>query len=428
MSEGTFSPEMKKWRRNVLVSTWIAYAGLYFCRKAFYVVKSDLSETLGVTVDQLGTVGTVYLVAYTAGQFLCAGLGNRTGPRVLLLGGMALSIVSNLAFGLGNSLASLTVFMALNGLAQASGWPSCIGTLASWTQRRERGLLLGLWSTCYQVGGVAANAFAAFWLARYGFRGSFFAASLALFAAWLVVLFFQRNRPEDVGLPPLVEDGEGDAGSVEDSADPSGPEPPLWTRSLVISVLLVGGFYFGVKFVRYALWSWTPFFLERNFGLAGDDAGYLSTVFDVAGFFGAITAGFVSDRLFAGRRAQVAFLMLLGMVGATLLLATIGAQSVIAFSIGLGLVGFMLYGPDSLLTGAGAIDLGSKRAALAAAGIINGMGSLGSVAQETVVARIYAQDTNDVTGVLRILFAASLLSVAALGVVLWRNRRGDSDV
>ena len=415
-------PTLAAWKVRILLSTWIAYAGLYFCRKAFYVAKSSLGISLDVPISALATVGTVYLVAYTVGQFLCAGLGAKIGPRYLLLGGMALSIVCNIMFGVGNSVESLTLFMALNGLAQASGWPSCIGTLASWTRRDERGVLLGLWSTCYQVGGVAANAFAAFWLARAGFRGSFFAASVVLFLAWLVVAYFQRNAPEDVGYPPVADD-DVSAGSPAQSDD-----GPIWTRSLIISVLLVGAFYFGVKFVRYALWSWTPYFLERNFGMKGDDAGYLSTVFDIAGFFGAMTAGFLSDRVFGGRRARVAFFMLLGMVGATALLAFVGASGVVPFAIGLGLVGFTLYGPDSLLTGAGAIDLGSRRAALAAAGIINGMGSLGSVAQETIVAAVYADQGQDVTSVLRLLFGAGLLSVFALAVVLWRNKRGLSDV
>ena len=59
-------------------------------------------------------------------------------------------------------------------------------------------------------------------------------------------------------------------------------------------------------------------------------------------------------------------------------------ETMVLFACGAGLsmIGFMLFGPDSLLTGAGAMDLGSKKSALAAAGIINGMGSIGSMAQE----------------------------------------------
>jgi sugar phosphate permease len=414
--------EWRIWRWRILVSTWLAYAGFYFCRKAFYVVKKDLGDELQLDATALGEIGMAYLIAYTLGQFLSAGLGSRTGPRILLLIGMAVSVGCNVAFGFANNYWTLLAFMALNGFAQATGWPSVIGTLAHWTRREERGWLLGLWGTCYQLGGVAAKVWAAFWLARQGWRGAFFAASVVLAAVWVFVWLYQRNKPEDVGLEAVASHGEG--GSSDDDKD----EDAGWTSQLITTVMLVGCFYFGVKFVRYALWSWTPYFLQKNYGLAGDDAGYLSTVFDLAGFAGVITAGFVSDKLFESRRAKVAFLMLLGMLGSCGLMVTIGATSVPAFALSLAIVGFMLYGPDSLLTGAGAIDVGSRKTAVAAAGIINGMGSMGSVVQETVVARVYEASDGQMTPVFVTLFVAAAMSVSALAVVLGRNRRGLSDL
>lgn len=414
----------RAWRARVFVSTWLAYAGFYFCRKAFYVVKADLERELSLDAASLGDIGFAYLVAYTLGQFASAALGPRTGARVLLLAGMAASALANVGFGFSSTYGSLLGLMVLNGFAQSVGWSTCIGTLAFWTRRSERGLLLGLWSTCYQVGGVLANAWAAFWLHREGFRGAFFAASIVLGLVWLIVLAFQRNRPEDVGLPRVDDDD----GTATGDADRAAAEHDGFTRAIVVNVLLVGAFYFGVKFIRYALWSWTPYFLQKSYGLAGDDAGYLSTVFEVAGFLGVVCAGFVSDRFFGSRRAKVAFPMLLGMLLGTLALYLTGSLGVVWFAACLALVGFMLYGPDALLTGAGAIDVGSRRVALTAAGVINGMGSIGSIVQETVVSRVWQGSDGDMAPVFLTLFAASVLSVAALGVVLWRNRQGRSDL
>jgi OPA family sugar phosphate sensor protein UhpC-like MFS transporter len=418
---------MRQWRINILVSTWLSYVGFYFCRKAFYVVKGPLAQELGLDTQALGEIGAAYLVAYTLGQFASAALGTRYGPRVLLLGGMAASVACNVAFGTANGYWTLFTFMVVNGLGQATGWPCAVGTLAQWTRRDERGTLMGLWSTCYQLGGAMASSWAAFWLARQGWRGSFFAASLVLLAIWFIVLLYQRNRPEDVGLPPVTDGAaEPPAGGVAPDANAS--RETGWTAPLVVTVLFVGAFYFGVKFIRYALWSWAPYFLQRNYGLAGDDAGYLSIVFDVAGFLGVITAGVVSDRLFGGRRAKVAFLMLIGMTAGCALLYTLGSLGVFWFAVSLGVVGFMLYGPDSLLTGAGAIDVGSRRTALAAAGIINGMGSIGSVVQELFVSRAYQANAGQVAPVFAMLLAASATSLACLACVLWRNRRGLSDL
>jgi len=406
------------WRRRILISTWLAYAGLYFCRKPFYVAKGSLARDLGLDVGQLAEIGAAYLIAYAVGQFVAAGLGQARGARLLLLAGMGTSIGCNVAFGFATNYWTLLAFMTLNGLAQATGWPAVVGTLGRWTRRKERGTLMGLWGTCYQIGGVAASMWAAFWLARLEVRGCFLMASAVLFGCWVVVALWQRNRPEDVGLPPLEEPDEAEA------AAGGGPAASPWSNELVINLGLVGLCYFGIKFIRYALWSWSPFLLEANYGLDVDDAGYLSTIFDLAGFGGVVVAGIVSDRLFGGRRTPLALLMLLGMVAACGLLHFAGGASLTLFAVSLGLIGFMLFGPDSLLAGAGAIEVGSPRVAVACAGIINGVGSIGAVVQELLVARLYEDSAGQTGPVFALLWGASLLSIAALAVLYVRSRRG----
>lgn len=419
MMTGAQRARFRWWRNANLASTWIAYAGFYFGRKAFYAVKDDL----GFDNITLGHIGTAYLVSYALGQYLVAALGPRLGPRILLLVGMAISVASNVVFGFANGAWTFAAFMAVNGLAQASGWSACVGTLGNWTTRRERGTLMGFWSTCYQLGGVAATTWAGLWLMQAGWRGAFFAGAAVLMLAWVVVLLFQRNEPADCDLPAVVDDVELDAdGAVVEQAQ-SG-----WTRQAVVTVALVGVAYFGIKLTRYAIWSWSPLLLRQVYGQAGDDAAYLSTVFDVGGFLGVIVAGIVSDRLFAGRRAQLSMYLLMGMVGANVMLYYAGPHSMIWFVSSMALIGFTLYGPDSLLSGAGAIEIGSRRTAVTAAAIINGTGQLGAVVQEQLVPRLYDESTGDLTPVFLMLVIAALTSLLAVGIVLWRNRRGLSDL
>ncbi len=407
--------QLRQWRRNILVSTWLAYAGLYFCRKAYYVCKATLGENLDLSATQLGDIGVAYLVAYTIGQFLSAGTGSRFGARRILLTGMAVSVACNVIFGFANNYWTLLCFMTVNGFAQATGWPAVVGTIGRWTWKKERGTLMGFWGTCYQIGGVAATAWAAFWLVRLGTQGAFLMASGVLVLCWLVVYAWQRNGPEDVGLPPLED---------EDDPEPLDADAPAltWTRTMVVNMGLIGVFYFGVKFIRYALWSWAPYLLETDFGLAADEAGYLSTLFDLAGFVGVITCGLLSDRVFNARRTPPAFLMLVGMMAATALLHFVGGTSLVVFGVCLALIGFMLFGPDSIMTGAGAIEVGNPRAAVATAGIINGMGSIGAVVQDLVVGRML-DGSGGAGPVFTLLWAASVLSATALGILLWRSKR-----
>tara|TARA_Y100001968_G_scaffold307480_1_gene325344 strand:+ start:722 stop:1990 length:1269 start_codon:yes stop_codon:yes gene_type:complete len=421
------SPQLRQWRYRVFAATWLSYAGFYFCRKPFFIAKPALSEELGWDPATLGYIGTAYLVSYAIGQFIAGAAGDRWGPRILLLIGMAVSAGANLSFGLTNSAGTFMSLMVVNGLAQATGWSGNVGSMAQWFHRRERGTVMGLWATNYQVGGVLANTLAAWALGQWGFQASFFTGSLVLLGVWVLFLFHQRDRPQDVGLPALVNE-EDSTPSNSSSTSQAAPSPGHnWNRRIWINVLLVGGFYFFVKFIRYSLWSWSPLLLRRDFGLDLDDAGYLSTAFDLAGIAGVIAAGWLSDRLFSGRRAKISFLFIIGMTASCLLLYLLGPASLLLFGLSIGLVGFFLYGPDALMTGAAAIEVGSPRSATLAAGIINGMGAIGSVAQELLLGQLLGAGEG-LGEVFALLLASSLAAALVLAVLLWRGRMGEADI
>jgi sugar phosphate permease len=414
MSIEKMSSQMRIWRWRIFAATFVAYAGMYFARKPFSVVKATLGDTFGWDAAQLGQLGAFYLVAYTVGQFLAGAAGQKWGPRLALLTGLGLSAAVNAACGFANTYAMFAVLVSLNGLAQASGWSSTVGTMGHWFRREERGKVMGVWATNYQIGGVLATTLAAYMLGKFGFEYAFFAGSVVVVFVWLFVLLNQRNKPSDVGLPDLEEDQDGqrqDAGGAV-----------TWDRDVVINLLIVGVFYFFVKFIRYAIWSWAPYLLQKNYGLAGDDAGYVSVIFDLAGVAGVIICGWLSDRVFKGRRAIVSFIFILGMAASCLLLLVVGEVSVGLFALSMGLIGFSLYGPDALMTGAGAIDVGSAKRATMAAGVINGMGSFGAVLQELVLGSILKDGSTGL--VFAILLGSAGAAAGCLMVLLIRGRLG----
>jgi sugar phosphate permease len=115
------------------------------------------------------------------------------------------------------------------------------------------------------------------------------------------------------------------------------------------------------------------------------------------------------------------------MAAATGVLFWVQPSDIRVFAVILGVIGFSLYGPDALMAGAGAIDVGSPKRAVAAAGIINGMGSVGSVLQEVVVGRILnaEQGTGPVFG---LLLGSSLAACALMAVLVVRGARGHAAV
>ena len=420
----------RPWQIRIFTATWLAYAGYYFCRKPFYVVKSDMGRAFGLSSIHLGHLGTAYLAAYALGQFSSAFFGKKLGPKLLLVTGIAISVACNFIFGISNGFWTLLLFLAINGIAQGTGWPACIGSLAFWFRRKQRGSILGVWATCYQLGSLVSTAFAAYLLGRAGWRWSYFGCAIVLLAIWALVLLLHPNQPEDVGLPPIEdEDGGGDSEEASIPAAELGEtqkdHPGLgWTSDAVVSILTMGLIYFTIKFLRYALWSWAPFFLRQNFRLSGAQAGYLSTVFELCGFIGVVASGVASDKLFHGRRAFLSFAMLAMMTLSFILMATLGASRLLFFTLAMGLVGFMLFGPDALLSGVGAIDVGSKQGALAAAGIINGMGSIGPIFQEEIIGWMYKVSGGRLSPILVMLVCMAGAGTFMTFILWMRARKG----
>ena len=416
------SPALRSWRTRIFLATWLSYVGFYFCRKPFSITKKAIASEAGFSATTLGHIGAVYLIAYAIGQFLAGGLGTKLGPRWNLLIGMTLSIGVALAFGLSLSAPVLMGLMLVNGLAQATGWSGNVGTMAAWFRHAERGKVMGAWATNFTVGSLTAAWFASWVLGRWGWRATFWSGALVLVAVLVFFWFNQRNRPEDAGLPPLVDDGDA---SSSHSADAVGP---LLPKGAMTNILLVGGFYFFAKLIRYAIWSWVPFFLESNYGLKGSEAGYYSTLFDLCGIPGVIVTGWLSDRYFGSRRAGISLIMVLLMTVSCGLLYLVGGTSVILFGVCLALVGFTLYGPDALMTGAGAMDIGSRRAAVLATGIISGVGSMGPVLQELVIGPMYDTQGGDLGPIFAMLFGSAALSAAFCAALVIRQKMGKSSV
>jgi sugar phosphate permease len=415
---------LRRYRAQLFTATWLSYAGFYLTRKVYAVVKQPLKQQFGFDDVHVAFPWTIYLITYMLGQFLAAWLGRRMESRRVLAYGMSVAAACNVALGLLVDSHRASVFlwmcvtMGIHGLAQATGWPHNVALFANWTRRTERGTLFGIWGTCYQVGAVLGKGLAGFLLGWLGLAWSFFGSSILLFAITVLFVALARERPQSVGL------------SLEDEAEPDVPPPGAGGRrevhaplpsGFIGSIVAMGLIYFGFKFVRYALDSWSALILSEQFHLTPTIAAYCSTAFDWVGFLGVIAGGIWSDRIPGARRTPVIFWMTVGCFVFTSLMWFTGLSSVLFFVVLLGLVGFTAMGPDSLLSGACAMDVGSRRQAALAAGVINGLGSIGPILQEESIG--WLKQTYGLNSVFLLLVAVVFVTTVATGL-LARFERG----
>ena len=349
--------------------TWLAYASYYFGRKGFSVVKSTLRHTLGLSEATLGAIDTLYLAAYALGQFFSGYLGDRVGARRLIGYGMCVSAAACAAFGATSLALFFGALFFVNGLAQSTGWPGTTGAMAEWTTPKNRGTVMAFWCTCYQVGSIVATDFAAYLLRKYGWRAAFFGPALWMLGVALLVLLLLKSRAQKA-VGASTPRAEIEAREAAQRA--AFRSPVLWA---------FGASYFFIKYVRYALLFWLPYYLSTRLGYAPDRAAYISNAFEGGGIVGVIALGAFSDRLRGLSRAGWSILSLFGLSLALFCCSSLGPGHVVATVAGLALVGALLFGPDALLSGAAAQDVGGAAAAATATGLVNGVGSIGGMVE-----------------------------------------------
>ena len=74
--------------------------------------------------------------------------------------------------------------------------------------------------------------------------------------------------------------------------------------------------------------------------------------------------------------------------------------------------------------GPGAMDIGNRRGATLAAGLISGIGSLGPIVQELVIGRLYDGCGGDLSGVFLLLLLSAVAATLMMAVAVARNRLG----
>lgn len=119
--------------------------------------------------------------------------------------------------------------------------------------------------------------------------------------------------------------------------------------------------------VRYGVLDWAPTYLKDIKGYDIKDVGWAYSAYEWAAIPGTIICGWLSDKVFKGRRA-ITTMIYMALVAVFVVIYWKNMDSVLLDNISLIAIGFLIYGPVMLI-GVQALDLAPKKAAGTAAGL-----------------------------------------------------------
>lgn len=346
----------------------------------------------------LGDLDVSFLFVYAMGMYFSGHVGDRMDLRVFLTIGMVGTGVFTALFGVGywaniHFFYYYLVVQMLAGLFQSTGWPSVVAVVGNWFGKKKRGLIMGIWNAHTSLGNITGSVVASL-LLKYGWGWSLVVPGLGIIFVGMVLFLFLPVSPDAVGasidddeLPSPMKEGDEITVPLLSAKSDVGDAVGFLQAWRIPGVASFSLCLFFAKLVAYTFLYWLPFYISHTAiegrYLSNEEAGNLSTMFDVGGVVGGILAGHISDRLDA--RAITAASFMYCAIPALFFYRSYGHISMTLNIVLMLITGMFVNGPYALITTAVSADLGThsslkgnSRALATVTAIIDGTGSIGA--------------------------------------------------
>jgi len=348
------------------------------CRYNLSIANKSLSQEFGFSRTQIGTIITTALFAYACGQIINGLLADRIGGKRAMLIGAAGTVLMNILFGVASFFGMLGLFVAIRGVdgyLQAFGAPGFVKINAAWFSHRERGRFSGIFGFVINLGRLGIFQLGPALLAGFGFLGLmrvpplhwrwlFWAPSILCAAMAVGMALTVKETPEEAGFAGVVEDegGPGVRGEFGQVFRAIVSNPVVWVIACA---------YACTGAVRQAVDQWFPRYMQDLYtlDLSSNRFKLLAFLIPLVASAGSLTSGYISDGWFNGRRAPVAAVLYFLETCIILLAAQFHtANAAIVFFV---LISFTANSTHSILGSAAPMDIGGRKMAGFALGVID---------------------------------------------------------
>lgn len=256
---------------------------------------------------QAGWLGSVALFGMIIGGMFIAPLADKFGRRPVMLACLAASAAASLGCALSTGFVSLAIFRTLVGISLGAMVPNFIALVGEYAPKRSKAFLICMVCSLYSAGGIAAGLLAIVLIPNFGWRSVFFVSAAAVV---LVPLMFKLlpESPEFLARQPhRRQEFEGIVARIAPGIDPTrvvsvvretvpkAPIAEIFRHGNTINTILIWIVFATTMLLSYGLNTWLPT-LMATAGYPLGSGLFNLVILNVGGLFGAMFAGWLSDR------------------------------------------------------------------------------------------------------------------------------------
>ncbi len=284
-------PRFIRARRVIFGIALASFVLSFFHRTAPAAIATELTREFAINSAVLGTLAATYFYVYTVLQIPVGVLADTLGPRWILAAGSIVAGLGSIAFALAPTWEVAAAGRTLVGIGVAVAFIAILKVSAVWFPASRFATLNGVTMFAGNLGAVIAGAPLAWMVTLTSWRAVFLGLAALSIALGLASWWKVRDRPEQMGFPPVH------APTV------AAATPMHWTaalRRVLANPVTWPGFFVNAgiagSYLSFAgLWA-IPY-LEQTYGMARVTAAQHTSVLLLGVAFGAMLVGTVSDRL-----------------------------------------------------------------------------------------------------------------------------------
>lgn len=280
----------------------LGYVLVYFHRLSPAVMAVELMESFAVGGAIVGLLGSAYFYPYAIMQFPAGLLSDSLGPRKSVTIFLLIASAGAVLFSAAPNIGVAIFARVLVGLGVCMVFVPALKVVSQWYLKGEFSMMAAILNTMGGVGVLGAAAPLAFATDILGWRMTFLVIGIATLLLACAVWIWVRNRPEDVGLPPIASlerEQQGAQAAPESIPLLEGMKRVLkngYFWAIAIWFFFNCGIFFGVG----GLWGGP--YLMHVYGMSKAEAGRVLNMIAIGLIVGSPLLSMLSDRVVASRK------------------------------------------------------------------------------------------------------------------------------